>query len=538
MANSPTWSDIFDNNPKTGALRLGKNRLDDYATKYLSQHCPEALKKPMPLPVEKILEDEHLTVIEASLSANLDIFGCCLLLDADVPIYNKVTGKKEPVRYPAGTILIDPESVEMYGVGARRNTLIHEALHWEKDKTYFEILALRSANVAGKLYPIMCRHKEKYLEPSEKSRTKENEVKWLEWQAHRLAPRVLMPFETFKQKALAFIEKYRKENTTLMCDKLVDDLSEFFLVSRSSAKYRLLEVGLKDVLVTFDDYENAYAEVNQREEFVPLTPSEAFNLIEKNKTFWKWIQKDCFIFADGYFVIANPKYVRSKNGTWHLTKTAKKNLPSCVINITELRYTDYKNVKKDFGGYAILPRMSGVDKRLLTFHPEYQSKLNANPEDLDPEGAYKGFGDSLNDDDDDDDDNENKLRMMLANQNMELCQCLWFMFEKRGWKYPKNFCDATHLHSNYFSKIKNNEYNNMGTKVLMPICVGLKLRARLVEKIFDKSDAKLHESKEPDKTYMKILDDMPGLSIDDFNGILRERNLEELGTQDRDKKLN
>ena len=75
MRNNLTTSDIFDVNKKTGGLILGKNRLDDYASKYLSRVCREALTTPMPLPVEQILADEHLTAEEVSLSRNLDIFG-------------------------------------------------------------------------------------------------------------------------------------------------------------------------------------------------------------------------------------------------------------------------------------------------------------------------------------------------------------------------------------------------------------------------------------------------------------------------------
>ena len=55
------------------------------------------------------------------------------------------------VFYSAGTVLLDPASEEMYGEGAKRNTLIHEALHWEKDKTYFEILKVKNALVCGKV---------------------------------------------------------------------------------------------------------------------------------------------------------------------------------------------------------------------------------------------------------------------------------------------------------------------------------------------------------------------------------------------------
>ena len=34
----PSHADVYDINKKTGALILGKNRLDDYAEKYLTKH--------------------------------------------------------------------------------------------------------------------------------------------------------------------------------------------------------------------------------------------------------------------------------------------------------------------------------------------------------------------------------------------------------------------------------------------------------------------------------------------------------------------
>lgn len=529
MEKKLTWNDIYDINPKTGALRLGKNRLDDYATKYLAQRCKEALITPMPLPVNKILEEEGLTVKEASLSKNLDVFGCCLLLDGDVPVYDAEIDSYRRVHYPAGTILIDPESEEMYGKGAKRNTLIHEALHWEKDKKYFEILALRYAEESEKLYPIMCRHTGTFYEPSEKKKTKENEVKWLEWQAHRLAPRILMPKEPFKEKALTLIEGYKNEhpNDSPSCDTLIDDLSEFFIVSRTSVKYRLLEVGLLEELEKCDDYEDAYAEVNSLKEFVPITPSEAFDLLNQNISLKKWVQKGNYIFADGYFVLANQKYVKWDGGNWHLTTAAKKNLPSCVINIREHRYVDCQNAEKDFGGYAILARTVGIDRRLATFHPKYQSKMNVDAEEA--QDFYDAFGNHLGDDDRDE---ENTLRRMLGDPDTTLCQCLWFLMQNRGWTYPKSFAAATLLNENYHGKIKNNKYNNMGTGVLMAVCVGLQLRLRLIEKIFDeKSENKLKDNREPDRTYIRILEELPRISVTDFNEILHSRDMKELGSE-------
>jgi len=524
MANRPTSNDIFDINKKTGALILGKNRLDDYATKYLTKHCKRALETPMPLPVEEILHKTQLTVKEVSLSRNLDIFGCCMLLNGEVEIYDHEHGTSKAVSFPAGTILIDPDSEAMYGEGAKRNTLIHEALHWEKDKTYFEILALKNATASERLYPIMCRQSETFYEPPEGKKTKENEVKWLEWQAHRLAPRVLMPFEMFKKKALELIDSYQNLQNDIApsCDTLIEDLSAFFIVSRASVKYRLIEVGLRDHISEFDDFDAVFAEINNSNELVALTPVEAYQLLSQDSSFRKWVSGGQFVFVDGYFVLADKKYITATEDGLHLTTKAKKNLAQCVINIHEQKCTTYRNMQKDLAEYVLFRHTEEIDRRILTFHPKYQANFKYEEDDV-----YSAFRDHILTYDENE---EIELVKRLGDPMTTLCQCLWYLMENRKWNYPETFNDRTGLHKNYHGKIKNNKYNNMGTEVLMAICVGLRLTLRIVEKIFNKSDNKLNYYQNPDKTYIRILEIMPGLSLQDFNSVLRQAGIKELGS--------
>lgn len=520
-----TSSDIFDINKKTGALILGKNRLDDYATKFLTKYCKQALVEPMPLPVDDILKDMGLKVQEASLSTNLDVFGCCLLLDSSVDIYNHSSKEYTPTSFKAGTILIDPLSEAFYGEGSKRNTLIHEAIHWEKDKRYFEILEIKNKTASEKLYPILCRQSETFFTPPEGKNTKENEVKWLEWQAHRLAPRILMPKNSFKKKALEYIEKLKRQenDSCLSCDNLIEELSKFFIVSRSSVKYRLLEVGLEKVISEFEDYEIIYEEIKNENDFVKISPEEAIKLLIENSSLQKWVRNGRFVFAEGYFVLAEKQYVIKKEGRLKLTPKAKGNLSKCVINIREHRYVSYPNSYKDFFGYTTLKRVEGVDARLLTFHPQYQSNFKYEPDEV-----YNSFRDYLASHDEDE---EIKLMAMIGDPTKTLCECIWFLMENRNWKYPEKFNEETELHKNYHGKIRNNKYNNMSTNTLLAICVGMGLSLRITEKLFEKSNNKLNYYQDPDKTYIKIMETMPGLSITNFNSIVRSFGIEELGTK-------
>lgn len=543
MPNKLTRSDIYDIDPKSGALIIGSNRLDDYATKFLNRYCAKALTTPMPLPVDDMLRDAKLTVKTASLSRNLDIFGCCMLLDGYVRIYDAEKDDYVPVFYPAGTLLFDPNSEWAYGEGCKRNTLIHEMIHWDKDQTYFKILERKNRKAKEELYPIMCRQSRRNFEPPSGKRTKQNEVEWLEWQAHRLAPRVLMPKDMFIKKA----EEYLSEPLD-GCDALVDKLADFFQVSRTSAKIRLIEVEFESRLTEMPDYTDVFGEF-KRKEHVALTIEDAFDLLSQNVVLEEWVKTNHMVFADGYFVVSDKKYVSFKNGEPHLTRSAKANLAACTLNICEQHIVSYKLVEKDYQGYACLYHAFGVDQRMLSFHPTYQAgfkefldniewneKMGKRPNELSKvtdSDVYDAVVDSIFTDYD---EQQKKFIQMLRDPFTTLCQALWYWFDGHGLRYPDSFHAATKLHKNYHTAIKNDAKNDMGKDMLMAICVGCKFDLRMTQRVLEKQKIILDEFQEPDKTYLAILERFPGIDILNFNELLKRRNITELGSKQNSKK--
>lgn len=164
----------------------------------------------------------------------------------------------------------------------------------------------------------------------------------------------------------------------------------------------------------------------------------------------------------------------------------------------------------------------GIDRRLYAILSDFQPKKERKPEELYAAAhEYLAFNDEKE---------EIDLYRMLGDPSKSLCQCLWFIMEKRKWIYPATFTNNTSLNSNYHGKIKRNDYNNMGTEVLMAICVGLGLNLRITEKLFEKSINKLDYFHDPDKTYIHIMENFPRLSMTDFNSILTEFGIDELGS--------
>ncbi len=540
MANKLTRSDVYDIDPKSGALIIGANRLDDYATKFLKKYCEQALTTPMPLPIDEMLRKAGLTVKTASLSRNLDIFGCCMLLDGYVQIYDAETDEYKPAFYPAGTLLFDPDSEWAYGEGCKRNTLIHEMLHWDKDQTYFKILERKNRKAKEELYPIMCRQSRRNFEPPSGKRTKQNEVEWLEWQAHRLAPRVLMPKAMFIKKAEELLSAQPDG-----CDALVDQLAAFFQVSRMSAKIRLVEVGLEIRMIEMPDYEDVFGEL-KRKEHVAISIEDAFDLLTQNIVLENWVKTNNMVFADGYFVVADKKYVSFRDGEPHLTRSAKANIAACTLNICEQHIVSYQITEKDYQGYgyACLFHASGVDQRMLSFHPTYQAEFKEFLDNVEwNEKMHKRPNDltKVTDDDVFDavaasifteySDEEKQFITLLSDPFKTLCQALWYWFETHGLSMPYHFTKATLLHANYHGEIKNNRKNDMGKEMLMAICVGCKFDLRMTQRVFAKRNLPLDEFQEPDKTYMTILDRFPGLAIEQFNKLLERQNIAALGSK-------
>lgn len=526
-----TPSDIFDTDPKTGALILGANRLDDYATKVLSQWCSEALTTPMPLPVGKIIQDAGLTIQTASLSRDLDVFGCCLLLDGYVDIYNHETDEYTPQFFPAKTLLFDPNSEWAYGEGCKRNTLIHEFLHWEKDRAYFSILNLKNRRAKEQLYPIMCRQSRTDFEPSYGRRTKQNEVQWLEWQAHKLAPRLLMPKESFRKKTHEYLDAGETS-----CDELINRLAGFFIVSRASVKIRLLEVGLEGRIALLQDYESVYADLNRIRDYAQISMEDALRMLQDNVILEDWVESRGFVFVDGYFVLPDKKYIAKKNGVVHLTKYARQNLPLCAINIREQHTITHKYLKEDLSSCAVLYKTepNEIDQRFYVFSPRMQAALQEGIDKKEVVATYRAAKDALIPYDE---ETEKELLRKIADEDTSLCDCLWYLISCKGWSSGLDFYDHTLIHENYYGRIRDNKINTMESDTLMAICVGLGLRFRLTEKLFDKADrCKLHYYEEPDKTRIRIMETYPGISIYDFNHLLGVSGMKKLGTVDRPQK--
>lgn len=106
------------------------------------------------------------------------------------------------------TILIDAYTFWERNLGCVKNTIAHEVFHWYRHRMYAAIKQiLRKENL------IACRcHMEEAYPYSGETWTDEQQM---EWQASSIAPRILMPIDTFRQKVDEFYSAYNYESSPI-----------------------------------------------------------------------------------------------------------------------------------------------------------------------------------------------------------------------------------------------------------------------------------------------------------------------------------
>lgn len=514
-------SDVFDVNPRTGALILGKNRLDDYAEKYLSEHYPQALEAPTAIPVDELIKNSGLRIKKACLSASSDVFACCVLVDGKVTTYDPTTGQYTQTFFPAGTIVVDPQSEWSMGEGAQRGVLMHEILHWEKDRTFFQIQHARLANTGEAMEPMKSRVSATFFEPSKKSRRRETELQWIEWQAHRLAPRVLMPKCTFTQAATEAMDSLPELN----CGALLDQLAALYQVTRSAVKYRLLEVGLRNRISKLPDYEFVYGFIGEgTDDFIAITHADAAVLLTRNPRLRQWVRAGDYIFIEGYFVRNSTRYVRvDAHGAYRLKPAAKKSPKKAFLRVHSVITKDYVGLNRDLDSLFHLEQRYGIDKRVIYLDPTHQ----ATPDDDENERVYaaatKTMSAAI--------DEAGELNDIISNSRVSLCQVLADLLEYRDIRSPQTFTERTGLYDTLFNKIQHDKLSTITRETLMAIAVGLSLNGYATAKLMEKSGNHLSRDSSPDNVYLLMLERCPGISIHDANGILDAHGLQLLGSK-------
>lgn len=313
-----------------------EENVEKYAEAFLQKHCPQALLEPMAIPVFDIIQQMGMKMFYAPLENN--VFGKTYFGKEKVWVYkdNSLSDTIEIDTCP-GTMLINPNVYFMRNVGSVNNTIIHECVHWDRHRRPFELQKL----LMGDCQHISCEIVERYdgLEKDSSA------LKWMEWQANQLAPRILMPAEMTKKKLNDCLNKlfsdYPNERNAVRLETAIEELADFFHVSKIAAKIRAIELGFDQVQGVFVYSNNEYlppfsfpsGTLKSNQTFVLDEPNAiiaVYNSDDLRKLFFSGV----LVYVNSMICVNSPKYVQVDE-TPKLTDYALNHVDECCYIFTQ-----------------------------------------------------------------------------------------------------------------------------------------------------------------------------------------------------------
>ncbi len=491
-----------------------KEMLDDVAEDFLSRHYPEALEKPVPIKVEDLVERMGLSIEYIHLSKTCTVFGQIYFADAEAKFYDSEDGVYKQKDVQRGTIIVDPNVFFMRNVGSVNNTIIHECVHWDRHSLFFELEKI--FNPISKA--ITCQVKE-----GKKTENDGTPYEWMEWQANHLAPRILMPAKTTKQKIEELIEKNEKilpdAKRVDIIESVIFELKEFFGVSIMSAKIRMIDLGYKEAEGVYTYVDNHYVlnhsfelSALQRGQTYTISAQDALIEYATNLNFRAIIDSGSYVFVDNHFCINDSKYIKfDEIGSPKLTDYALQNMDECCF-VFDFRLRDNKAYGIQYYSECTLFKSAISNKIVETYYDpsEHNDEIVQRAMDL-----RETVADIV------------KIRNSLP---AEFSKTLKAHMKRKGCTVEK-LAELSLIGPKTIQRMRNEEDYPVEMHHVVALCVGMQLHPIFSRDLLKKA-GKSFKGTELHITYELIIDSLYPESIHYCNEILNDNNLPLLGTED------
>jgi transcriptional regulator with XRE-family HTH domain len=481
-----------------------KKDLDAEAATFLRKYYPKAMEEPCPVPISDIAETMGLEILQGNrITDDFSIFGEIFFSAGKANVYDLFKSQQFDVKVRRGTILIDAYTFWERNLGCVNNTIAHEIYHWYKHRMYAAI-----RDILHNEKTIACRCPSVVMYPGENEEWTDEQR--MEWQANSVAPRILMPIETFKTKVNELYKQYDYEgspikNVVVTC--VADDLASFYHVSRQSALIRMEETGYYEATSVL----NRLQEIQQS---FSIGPEEGYLEYIHNDHFREIVDSGLFRFVNGYYVINDEQYIATDaDDKLSLTEYAWENLDSCTIPFVMKPARFQQDLK--YPG-LIMHRAAGFDK--LPQLDEEKAKEVLKLAKAVFEKKQTGF-------------ELQKETMAILSPGKTCCQMLSDLFDFRHiTKYKLE--ELTGLGSEVYSKARNGNLGNPTTRTIVAIACGLDLDLDETECLMKAAGRSFTYSNE-DRALKYCIFAFIGHPIDDANDFLTKNGFEPLGTKQR-----
>lgn len=438
---------------------IKSEQLESIAEDFLERYYQEALNNPMAINPDILAKRMGLSVELKNITSDFSIFGQIFFADCDAEYFDKTTSEFKKVHFKQGTILVDPDAYFLRNLGSVNNTIIHECVHWDKHRKAFELERLYNENATQIRCQVIGGIKEnKSLSPTD----------WMEWHANSLTPKIQMPLAQTKIKVAEFIRDYynRFPDAELIdiLEPVIDEVANFFFVSRLAAKIRMVDIGFEEAVGTFTYIDGKYVKPHtfkkgaiKRNQTYSISERDAAFESSINPVLREKLKNGLYLFIDSHFCINDPKYVAYDDyGKALLTNYARHHIDECCLVFDLKIQHSTNNYGKQFYTECVLYRDATSD---IFFEAHYcDSKVN---DDLDAQAtAILAYNKELS-----------EIIKKLPGSFKDSLKTLMTWKEKT----VEGLAESTFLDPRTIQRMRNNDDYEPSLETIVAVCIALQL---------------------------------------------------------------
>lgn len=314
---------------------------EDYpkaARRMLERYYKEALEKPTAVDGRKLARNMHLDVRVVRFPKGSDIQGRIYFDWTWVAVRDK-DGRTTKEKIPPMTILINADLCPTPEI--ENSTIIHECVHVFLDLPFFKLQML-----GGKPYTSYTSRRKS----GKRYNTSNGPIDWMELQAEKLPAYVLMEEENTRKLIEKFLSERNGDRSPETMNWIMQSLASFFNVSKSMAKYRMIELGYPEAEGIYVYVDNQHIPDhgcgNEWKNGVTYTIArgDAAQLISDSGDFCIALSSGCYVYAEGHYCLDDEKYIDERyKYEKRLTAYARHHIEECCISFSVRgRYTNAK----------------------------------------------------------------------------------------------------------------------------------------------------------------------------------------------------
>ena len=301
---------------------------EDYprqARRMLERYYPEALKMPTPIDGEELARRMNLKIRRVRFEWGSNIQGRIYFDTTKVTLRDR-NGQLTEEIIDAGTILINTDLCPTKEM--ENSTIVHECVHMFLDLPFFLLQML-----SGRPFCAYTSRKRK-----KKYSGNNTPIDWMELQAEKLPAYILMEETNTRKEIERLLAERGGDRIPETMGWIMRQLAHIFQVSRSMAKYRMIELG-------YPEAEGIYGYIDNRR--IPdygcegpwqpgttytISLKEASALYGTSREFAKQIDSGDYAYLEGHFCLNMEPYVcTDRNQVRRLTEYARHHIELCSI---------------------------------------------------------------------------------------------------------------------------------------------------------------------------------------------------------------